>query len=106
MFEAIEYSIRTFSPMLDEEDDETESTSDSYESIDAADTDINEDGVPQAVGLERDVDGMRVHQAQNAGLFASFKDSWDLNSISVSAPPEALFPEAFQLPLSLQRVDC
>ncbi|KAJ6998550.1 hypothetical protein NC653_014655 [Populus alba x Populus x berolinensis] len=74
VFEAIEDNIRTFSPMLDEEDDETESTSDSYENIDAADTDSNKDGVPQAVGLERDVDGMRVHQAQNAGLFASFKD--------------------------------
>jgi hypothetical protein len=69
---------------------ETESTSDSYENIDAADTDSNKDGVPQAVGLERDVDGMRVHRAQNAGLFAGFKDSWDLNSISVSAPPEVL----------------
>ncbi|KAJ6998551.1 hypothetical protein NC653_014655 [Populus alba x Populus x berolinensis] len=102
VFEAIEDNIRTFSPMLDEEDDETESTSDSYENIDAADTDSNKDGVPQAVGLERDVDGMRVHQAQNAGLFASFKDRWDLNSVSVSAPPEVLFPEAFQLPLSLQ----
>ncbi|KAL3592801.1 hypothetical protein D5086_011441 [Populus alba] len=99
VFEAIEDNIRTFSPMLDEEDDETESTSDSYENIDAADTDSNKDGVPQAVGLERDVDGMRVHQAQNAGLFASFKDRWDLNSVSVSAPPEVLFPEAFQLPV-------
>lgn len=78
--------------MQGEEDDETESTSDSYENINAADTDINKDGVPQAVGFERDVDGMRIHQVQDADLFSCFKDSWDLNSISMSAPPEILFP--------------
>ncbi|KAJ6721087.1 hypothetical protein OIU85_024206 [Salix viminalis] len=59
--------------MQGEEDDETESTSDSYENINAADTDINKDGGPRAVGLERDVDGMRIHQAQDADLFSCFK---------------------------------
>ncbi|KAJ6431906.1 hypothetical protein OIU84_019225 [Salix udensis] len=59
--------------MQGEEDDETESTSDSYENINAADTDINKDGGPRAVGFERDVDGMRIHQAQDADLFSCFK---------------------------------
>jgi hypothetical protein len=29
-----------------------------------------------------------------------------LQNCLVGVPPEVLFPEAFQLPLSLQRVDC
>ncbi|KAJ6718703.1 hypothetical protein OIU79_006551 [Salix purpurea] len=70
--------------MQGEEDDETESTSDSYENINAAD--INKDGVPQAVGFERDVDGMRIHQAQDSDFKFYFFTQSAVPSPSVSRP--------------------
>ncbi|KAJ6772058.1 hypothetical protein OIU74_018324 [Salix koriyanagi] len=54
--------------MQGEEDDETESTSDSYENINAADTDINKDGVPQAVDFNTESVSVAVTELSHRKL--------------------------------------
>ena len=75
VFEAIESNKKASNLMLNGEADDTESISDSLESMGAIDTGTSIDGNSKPVSLQRDVAGMNLEHAKTKELFDCLKKS-------------------------------